>query len=87
MQLVVNVKNEALANKIIKILEVFKNEGVEIKKIMMPKEKWSDGYLEYNEKYSDFFKFLKKVYSGQENISNLSDEEVLEDALRDKYGL
>ena len=39
MQLVVNVKNEALADKIIKILEVFKNEGVEIKKIIMAPDK------------------------------------------------
>ena len=36
---------------------------------------------------TEFLKFLHKVYKGKENISKLSDEEALEDALRDKYGL
>ena len=36
---------------------------------------------------TEFLDFLKKVYGNKENISKLSDEEVLEDALREKYGL
>jgi len=36
---------------------------------------------------TEFLRFLHKVYEGKENISKLSDEEALEDALRDKYGL
>ncbi len=36
---------------------------------------------------TEFLKFLEKVYSGKENISKITDEEALEDALRDKYGL
>lgn len=38
-------------------------------------------------KNTEFLRFLYKVYKGKENISRLSDEEALEDALRDKYGL
>ncbi|RUM50239.1 MAG: hypothetical protein DSY47_02195 [Hydrogenothermus sp.] len=34
-----------------------------------------------------FLDFLKKVYYGKENISKISDEEALENALREKYGL
>ncbi len=36
---------------------------------------------------TEFVEFLKKIYSGKENISKTSDEEALEDALRYKYGL
>ena len=36
---------------------------------------------------TEFLDFLKRVYSGKENISKISDEEALEDALREKYGL
>ena len=36
---------------------------------------------------TEFLKFLEKVYSDKENISKITDEEALEDALRDKYGL
>jgi UV DNA damage repair endonuclease len=44
--------------------------------------------VEIKEKKStEFLDFLKKVYSGKENISKITDEEALEDALRDKYGL
>ncbi|WP_457642107.1 hypothetical protein [Persephonella sp.] len=36
---------------------------------------------------TEFLDFLKKVYSGKENVSKIPDEEALEDALREKYEL
>jgi DNA-binding transcriptional regulator LsrR (DeoR family) len=39
------------------------------------------------EKSTEFLDFLEKVYSNGKNISKITDEEALEDALRDKYGL
>ncbi|GAB6072779.1 hypothetical protein JCM14244_11560 [Venenivibrio stagnispumantis] len=39
------------------------------------------------EKYTEFLYFLKKVYGNKENISTKSDEEALEKALKEKYGL
>ena len=33
MQLIIDIKNSSIAEKIIKILEVFKSDGVEIKKV------------------------------------------------------
>ena len=32
MQLIIDIENKTLANKIVKLLEIFKNDGVEIKK-------------------------------------------------------
>jgi len=49
MQLVINIKNESLTDKIIKILEVFKNDGVEIRKNFdYESSKLSDEYIEKN---------------------------------------
>jgi len=31
MQLVVDIKNESLADKIVKLLEIFKSDGIEMK--------------------------------------------------------
>jgi hypothetical protein len=39
------------------------------------------------EKSTEFLDFLKKIYGDKENISKISDEEALENALREKYGL
>jgi len=39
------------------------------------------------EKSTEFLDFLRRIYSGKENISKITDEEALEDALKDKYGL
>jgi hypothetical protein len=41
MQLIVNIENEKIADKIIKILESFKEDGVKIIK----NEKWDDDYI------------------------------------------
>jgi len=39
------------------------------------------------EESTEFLDFLKKVYGDRENISKISDEDALENALREKYGL
>jgi hypothetical protein len=39
------------------------------------------------EESTEFLDFLKKIYGDKENISKISDEEALENALREKYGL
>jgi len=50
MQLVIDIKNESLTDKIIKILEVFKNDGVEIIKNFDNEKsnKLDDEYIEKN---------------------------------------
>ena len=49
MQLIVNINNELLVDKIIKILEIFKSDGVEIeKKNDIKSFDYSDEYLEKN---------------------------------------
>ena len=52
MQLVINIQNESLVNKIIKILEVFKNDGVKIVKKDMSldnrEKEYTDEYLKEN---------------------------------------
>jgi len=43
---------------------------------------------EIKEKEStEFLDFLRKIYGNKENISTILDEETLENALREKYGL
>jgi len=39
------------------------------------------------EESTEFLDFLKKVYGDRENISKISDENALENALREKYGI
>jgi len=39
------------------------------------------------EKSTEFLYFLKKIYGNKENISKILDEEALEKALKEKYGL
>lgn len=52
MQLVININNKSLVDKIIKILEVFKNDGVKIIKRDTSSEnkerKYTDKYLKEN---------------------------------------
>jgi hypothetical protein len=36
---------------------------------------------------TEFVEFLYKIYDGKDNISKFSDEEMLNKALREKYGL
>jgi len=52
MQLTINIQNESLVNKIIKILEVFKNDGVNIIKKDISadsmEKKYTDEYLKEN---------------------------------------
>ncbi len=54
MQLTIDIKNESIANKIIQLLEVFKNDGVEIKKISNNSEKESQ---EYDVEYEHSFEY------------------------------
>jgi len=52
MQLTINIQNESLVNKIIQILEVFKNDGVEIVKQETASDdqerEYTDEYLKEN---------------------------------------
>ena len=36
---------------------------------------------------TEFLEFLYEIYKGRENISKLTDEEALENALGEKYGI
>ena len=52
MQLIVDIQDDSIADKIINILNVFKNDGVEIKKQVISEEdnktELSDEYIEKN---------------------------------------
>jgi hypothetical protein len=52
MQLIINIQNESLVDKIIKILEVFKNDGVKIVKKDISSDnrekEYTDEYLKEN---------------------------------------
>ena len=39
MQLIVDIKNESISDKIIQLLKIFQNDGVEIKKTEFPQQK------------------------------------------------
>ena len=55
MQLVIDINNNSLAEKIIKILEVFTEDGVEIKIIKNDDEKNSE--IEYDVDYENSFQY------------------------------
>ena len=48
MQLIVNIKDESLARKIIKLLNVFKDDGIEVIKKEESQKEWSDDYVQKN---------------------------------------
>ena len=56
MQLIVDIKNDTIAKKIIQILEVFKSDGVEIKTIDGSKENQKD-IEEYDIDYERSFQY------------------------------
>ena len=56
MQLIVNIKNNTIAEKIIRILEVFKSDGVEIETIDRTKENQKD-IQEYDVDYERSFQY------------------------------
>ena len=55
MQLIVNIKNNILAEKILKILEIFKSDGVEVKTINKTKEISNE--KEYDVDYERSFQY------------------------------
>ena len=55
MQLIVNIKNNILAEKILKILEIFKSDGVEVKTINKTKE--ISNRKEYDVDYERSFQY------------------------------
>ena len=91
MKIVIEINDPKLAKKILTIISLFREEGVQIKELNEPIfQKENDGHFKetaLGSKGTEFLSFLYKIYDGKENVSNLSDEEALEDALRDKYGL
>jgi len=56
MQLMVNIKSNTIAEKIIRILEVFKSDGVEIETIDRSKENQKD-IQEYDVDYERSFQY------------------------------
>ena len=56
MQLIVDIKNDTIAKKIIQILEVFKSDGVEIKTTDRSKENQKD-IQEYDVDYERSFQY------------------------------
>ena len=79
MQLIVDIKNELIADKIIKLLNIFKSDGVEIKnQIVLEKEnkdEFSDEYIKKNWK-----KIVMDTHS-----SNLDDDARLYEAAAKFY--
>ena len=89
MKFLVEISNNKLAQKILAIISLFQDEGVKIKKVSSELENNNIGLdveLKFG-KTTEFLEFLYQIYRGKENISSSSDEEALEDALKDKYGL
>ena len=56
MQLIVNIENNEIAKKILKILEVFRSDGVEIKSIDDLKN-FSKEAQEYDVEYENSFQY------------------------------
>ena len=54
MQLIVDIKNDTIAKKIIQILEVFKSDGVEIKTL---KDNQKEDVQEYDVDYERSFQY------------------------------
>ena len=93
MKILVEVDDTKVAKKILTIISLFQDEGVKVKELDELEQEGEN--LSFPEKYkknpvkkdTEFLEFLYEIYKGKNNISALSDEEALEDALRDKYGL
>lgn len=84
MLLTINIENESLINKIIKILEVFKNDGVQIvkKEILSDskKQEYTDEYLKEN--------WLEMVMTSGDSSDYYKSEQYYEDRgnyLLEKY--
>jgi antitoxin component YwqK of YwqJK toxin-antitoxin module len=84
MQLVINIQNESLVNKIIQILEVFKNDGVKIVKkdtsSANREKEYTDEYLKEN--------WREMVMTSGDNPDYYKSEEYYEDRgnyLLEKY--
>lgn len=56
MQLIVDIQNNAIAEKIMQILEVFKSDGVEVRTINKTKENQQDTQ-EYDVDYEKSFQY------------------------------
>lgn len=91
MKILVEINDLKVAKKILAIISLFKEEGVQIKELDESSfQKKIDEYpkkMGLDSKSTEFLNFLYEIYDGRKNVSNLSDEEALEDVLRDKYGL
>jgi len=93
MKILVEVDDTKVAKKILTIISLFQDEGVKVKELDELEQEGEN--LSFSEKHekspvkkdTEFLEFLYGIYKGKNNISALSDEEALEDALRDKYGL
>jgi len=51
MQLIVDIKKDSIAQKIIKLLEIFKNDGVEVKLISNDKKDLKEYDIDYEKSY------------------------------------
>jgi len=71
MQLAVNIKNESIADKVLWVLEHFKNDGVEVLKLNTSDEK------EILESFSQGIKEIKAVNNG--TLSAKPIEELLDE--------
>ena len=77
MQLIVDIQNDSIANKIIDILNVFKDDGVEINQVV---------FKENETKFSD--EYIKKHWRElgmNTHSANLDDDERLYDAAWEFY--
>jgi hypothetical protein len=77
MQLIIDIQNESIADKIKEILNNFKNDGIEIHQIETKKQEpeWTDGYIEKN----------WKEIALNTHSSNLDDDVRLYDAAWEFY--
>ena len=83
MLLTINIQNESLIDKIIKILEIFKNDGVQIVKketLYIKEQEYTDEYLKEN--------WLEMIMTSGDNSNYYKSEQYYEDRgtyLLEKY--
>ena len=92
MQISLNIKNEDVLEKLLWVLEHFKNDGVEIIKHQKEVSTKSQTYLELEKlnkiiKDDEFLVFkLRNLSENYTYVTKESDDELLYKALKEKHG-
>lgn len=77
MQLIVDIKNKSIADKIVRLLKDFKDKGVEIREIKKAKQEteFSDEYIEKN-----WLDIIRKAHVPEDYENS---EQYMEDRVKD----